>query len=122
MTDPEITTTSKSIDPRISVQTSGDLPTLAADYVKCVTHTKAQSCTLQFFRIHVTPKVTTKGIEAEDVAHKLFLEVKLPAGAVFALAIYLSDLFKKLREGKDKNVTFFYGPVSIKEEVGERQE
>ena len=113
--EPKVTRRDIKVEPSESVSISPDMQTLVADYVKCATDTDVGLCTFIFFKKHILPKHTSEGMMVDRIVHDAFLEIKVPINTAFALAVYLYDLLKEIREKPKRGVTFF-GPSIIKQE------
>jgi hypothetical protein len=104
------------VKPAHSTIINEGIPTLAADYVKCITDQDTGLCTLMFFKKHFLP--TRRGDGAFVIDRTMdegFLEVKVPMNTMFALALYMTEELKIIR-AKPNSKGFHFGPSIIKEE------
>jgi hypothetical protein len=96
--------------PRFRIDINPNMPTLIADFVKCVIDFETQLVTLIFFDKHFLPERAEDGsINLNKVIDEAFLEIKVPFNAAFALALYMNAIFKEIQENQIKDGIHF-GP------------
>jgi len=96
--------------PRFRIDVNPNMPTLVADFVKCVVDFETQMVTFIFFDKHFLPERAEDGsINLSKVIDEAFLEIKVPFNAASALASYMNAIFKEIQEDQIKEGIHF-GP------------
>src|SRR6266511_75000 len=109
LTARKVNLTSKEVDTdknrSVTIPTD-NMGSVFADNVKVLFDDGTRICTLLFFKKHVTPKQTERGIDMDAIYHEAVMEVKLPYESAFLLALYMNEVYKKLQAGERGQIRF----------------
>lgn len=99
-------------DAKYPLNVSGQLLSVAADFVKVMIDHDTQLCTFLLFQKHPTPKDSERGILCTGYQQEVFAEVKVPLSTAFALSEYMHLILEEMKkEGMMKGYSF--GPMSV---------
>lgn len=102
------------VEPKRTIVRSENFATIVADYAKVTIHRDTKMCTFTFFQTHPVPKMDPKGIILDSLEQEMRLEIKMPFGTAFALAVYMNDVLDEIRENPEGTRSYF-GPSLIEE-------
>ncbi len=94
--------------------TKGNIPTAIADYAKVMTDYDTQLCTFIFYQKHPNAKKENGMTVLTSIEEEAILEVKMPFGTAFALALYMETLRKEMQSKPVDRSRIDFGPTSIR--------
>jgi hypothetical protein len=111
-----LTSRTEDLQSKDILTVASNLTTLASDYVKVLIDDECQLCTFVFFRKHIKPKQTDRGILLDSINHEAFLEVKVPFESAFQLSLYMETIFKEKQKHKNDDGYAYirFGPGDLR--------
>lgn len=98
--------------PEFPISVSGQLLTVAADFIKVMIDHDSQLCTFMVFQKHPNPKGSERGIICTGYDQEVVLEIKVPLNTSFALSEYMHLVLEQMKKEGQMN-GYSFGPMSV---------